>query len=357
MASVRKRTWQSGGKIRTGWVADYLDQSGKRHQQAFPTRGAADAFLVQALGEVAKGIHTPTTTSITVAEACQLWLWGCEQKGRSRSTLTNYRRMLSVTSYRIGAEKLARLTRPKIEDYRDELLKRSTRYTTDKAIVVLKSVLDEALRRGLVAQNVARPIRGYGGNRPKVGIGIDVPSAEDVRKLMDHAETTHGRSGPCSLRPLLVTAIFTGMRSGELCGLTWENVDFERRVIVVRQGADKWGTIRRQAEAPAEPPGSSAEQPGAGPTRIAASDGAAVPFAPKKIVIEFHKDRYAYNLDLTLTIAPPWWVRWWVGREMAASYQRIACNFPLEMPSSPEGRLKSGNLSAGVRCRAGFRVD
>jgi hypothetical protein len=38
-----------------------------------------------------------------------------------------------------------------------------------------------------------------------------------------------------------------------------------RRVIVVRQGADKWGTIRRQAEAPAEPePAAAQKQPGAG---------------------------------------------------------------------------------------------
>ena len=246
MASVRKRIWKSGGKDKTAWVADYFDQNRKRHQQQFRTTREADAFLVQARGEVAKGIHTPTSTSITVAEGCERWLQRCEQKARSRSTLTNYRRIVKHHIVPlIGSEKLAKLTRPKIEVYRDELLKRSTPYTTDKAMVALKAVLDEALTRGQVAQNVAKPIRGYGGNRRKVGIGIDVPSGEDVRILMDHAGTTHGRSGPCSLRPLLITAIFTGMRSGELRGLTWENVDFERRMIVVRQGADKWGTIRR----------------------------------------------------------------------------------------------------------------
>jgi integrase len=40
-----------------------------------------------------------------------------------------------------------------------------------------------------------------------------------------------------------VTAIFTGMRSSELRGLTWDSVDFERNVIHVRQRADLWGTI------------------------------------------------------------------------------------------------------------------
>jgi hypothetical protein len=102
--------------------------------------------------------------------------------------------------------------------------------------------------------------------------------------------------------------------------------------------ADDPKPVAAQAEAPAEhEPAAAQEQPGAGPTRIAASDGAAEPFAPKKIVIEFHKDRYACNLDLALTIAPPWWVQWWVGREMAASYQRIACNFPRQMPSGDDG--------------------
>jgi hypothetical protein len=81
---------------------------------------------VQARGEVAKGIHTPTSTSITVAEGCERWLQTCEQKERSRSTLDNYRRIVKHHIVPlIGSEKLAKLTRPKIENYRDELLKRS----------------------------------------------------------------------------------------------------------------------------------------------------------------------------------------------------------------------------------------
>jgi hypothetical protein len=33
MATVRKRTWKTGGEgeVKTAWVADYFDQDGKRH--------------------------------------------------------------------------------------------------------------------------------------------------------------------------------------------------------------------------------------------------------------------------------------------------------------------------------------
>jgi hypothetical protein len=40
MATVRKRTWQSGGETKQAWIADYFDQAGKRHQMAFKTKKA-----------------------------------------------------------------------------------------------------------------------------------------------------------------------------------------------------------------------------------------------------------------------------------------------------------------------------
>ena len=44
-------------------------------------------------------------------------------------------------------------------------------------------------------------------------------------------------------RPVLVTAAFTGMRASEFRGLPWDAIDFENRVIRVRQRADHWGTL------------------------------------------------------------------------------------------------------------------
>jgi integrase len=44
-------------------------------------------------------------------------------------------------------------------------------------------------------------------------------------------------------RPLLLTAIFTGLRSSELRGLQWADVDLKRAVLHVRQRADRFNTI------------------------------------------------------------------------------------------------------------------
>ena len=59
VASVRKRTWKTGGVVKTAWVADYFDQAGKRRLKTFDTRKAADAWLVNARHEVGARVSIP----------------------------------------------------------------------------------------------------------------------------------------------------------------------------------------------------------------------------------------------------------------------------------------------------------
>ena len=44
-------------------------------------------------------------------------------------------------------------------------------------------------------------------------------------------------------RPLLLTAIFTGLRASELRGLRWADVDLDKRELHVRQRADRCSTL------------------------------------------------------------------------------------------------------------------
>jgi integrase len=239
MANVRKRTWTNSKGEQTAWVADYFDQAGKRHIKTFDRQREARDWLVTAQGEVTRGIHTPENTSITVAEAAELWIEKGKLEKLERSTLRQYRNHvdLHIKPSRIGNEKLARLSAPTIEAFRDDLLRKGSRQMARKVVASLKSILGEAQRRGLVAHNAAQPVRVDVKKREqgKLAIGRDIPSKEEIQTILAKAD---GR-----WRPLFVTAIFTGMRASELRGLTWDDVDFERRVISVRQRANLWGEI------------------------------------------------------------------------------------------------------------------
>jgi integrase len=239
MASVYKRTWSGqDGRERARWVAAYKDQDGKRHNKGFLSRKDAKAFLVLTEGEIVRGVHTPESTSITVAEAARLWLKRAELEELERSTLRQYRNHVGLHIVPlIGKVKLARLSTRVAQAYRDKLLETRSRPLARKVLASFKGIIAEAMRRGLVAQSAALPVKIDTKKRAegKLTIGVDVPSKGEVSSLLEHAR---GR-----WRPFFVTAIFTGMRASELRGLTWDAVDFATRVIHVRQRADLWGTI------------------------------------------------------------------------------------------------------------------
>jgi integrase len=105
-------------------------------------------------------------------------------------------------------------------------------------LVSLSGILAEAQRRGLVAQNVVSARgkqRKSGAGRAKLKIGTDIPSLDEIKQLIPHL--------PEPRRAMIMTAIFTGLRAGELRGLRWADVDLKKGEVHVCQRADQWGTI------------------------------------------------------------------------------------------------------------------
>ncbi len=90
--------------------------------------------------------------------------------------------------------------------------------------VVLHTALQQALRWGYVARNVADVV-----SPPRVAAPeLHVPTLADVRALLDAAKED-------PWLPLWVTAFYTGARQGELLGLQWPDVDLDRGVLSIRR--------------------------------------------------------------------------------------------------------------------------
>jgi integrase len=69
----------------------------------------------------------------------------------------------------------------------------------------------------------------------KLKVGVDIPTREEIKAIVEAAK---GR-----WRPLLLAAIFTGLRASELRGLRWADVDLDKRELHVRQRADRYHNI------------------------------------------------------------------------------------------------------------------
>jgi integrase len=252
--SVRKRSWKSpSGEIKEAWVVDYVDQHGERHIKTFAKKRDADAHHAIVGVAVRNGTHTADSKSVTVAKAAELWLESCEAAGLERATMVAYRQHADLHIAPIlGALRLSQLTVPVVRGFEDRLRRdgRSPAMVR-KARRSLGALLADAQERGLVAQNVVYSMRKHRhstrveGNG-KLGIGVDIPTPDEMRVII--AKLPHIPDAT-RWRPLLLTAIFTGLRASELRGLRWPDVDLKRGELHVRQRADRYGTIGRPKSA------------------------------------------------------------------------------------------------------------
>ena len=192
MATVKRRAWRTtAGERKEAWRVRYVDQHGMTRTRQFEKRRDADAFRIKAEGEVASGTHTADSASVTVGEAADLWVQTAEQKGRG---FTTNREWVDLhIKPLIGSERLSRLTMPKVEAFKDALLKTRSPAMTGKVVRGYSSLLTEAQRRGLVAQNVAKGVRVVRSSRDRARVTI--PSREDLRALLAKARQrrTFGR--------------------------------------------------------------------------------------------------------------------------------------------------------------------
>ncbi|MBO6901188.1 MAG: site-specific integrase [Rhizobiaceae bacterium] len=246
--SVRKRTWTtSRGVEKTAWVVDYIDVKGTRRLRTFAKKKDADVFAATAAVEVREGVHVADRDTVTVSKAGALWIATGEATELERSTINQRRRHLKyhIEPF-VGGTLLSKVTVPFIRSYEDTLRAEGrSPAMIKKAVSSLGSIFADAQERGLATRNPVRDIRDRRRSdrrqerrqKRKLVVGEDIPTREEVKALI---AALSGR-----WRPLLLTAIFAGLRSSELRGLRWQDIDLEARALHVRQRADEFGEIGR----------------------------------------------------------------------------------------------------------------
>jgi integrase len=251
--SIRKRFWETeSGEIREAYVVQYstaeLDSRGKRkrHIKTFERKKDADTFHAQVRVDLGKGVHVPHSRSVTVEKAGRRWI-DSACGALERSTVDQYEQHLKYhINPLLGDLKLSALTVPVVRAWQDRLSADGRSPAMIRKVTTsLSTLLSDAMERGDVAQNVVKSMstsrkRGKGRKaekraKGKLKVGVDIPTPTEIQSLLSHATG--------KWRALFLTAIRCGLRSSELRGLPWSDVDLDTRHIHVRQRADRYNEI------------------------------------------------------------------------------------------------------------------
>jgi integrase len=231
----------TGSVIRRGkasWRIKFdLESDGGRRQTKYTTvRGSrrdAERELTRLLGTAHAGTYVEQS-QITVAEYVRSWLDNAHSL--AASTLRRYRDLseAQVIPF-LGQVQLQRLKPAHIENWHSILLTRGGKdgaplaaRTCGHAHKVLHLALARAVRAEVIARNVAAVIKP-----PKVDESeVQILRADQIG-IVTAALDGHW------LKPMVMLALATGMRRGEILALTWGAVDLDKASIRIERSLEQ----------------------------------------------------------------------------------------------------------------------
>lgn len=141
-----------------------------------------------------------------------------------------------LTSFNLYALPLVEIDRARVDLWVTQRLERVGKATVRRNVTALKAALAQAFRWELLDRN---PLAGYGAVKLADDPRTRFLSLEEegvLRRVLDGTNP--------QMRALVLLAINTGLRKGELYNLKWEDVDLGRRVLAVRGKTAKSRRLR-----------------------------------------------------------------------------------------------------------------
>jgi integrase len=225
MACIRK--W------RGSWVVDWRDPTGKRFIEAAEDKEAAE----NRLAEVIRTGKAPASKRLIFKECGDWWLENCAKSVIKESTYQEYESVLKKHVYPfIGSKPFVKVSRTMIRELIAAKKKEGLSQSTIRNIMApVRGMFFQAMEDGTAHNNPAARI-GRLNKRAKDDPTkkIDPLTREEIQTLLNTA-----REKIPHYYPLLLCAVRTGGRQGELISLKGMDVDFKGRFIHVQRNLSR----------------------------------------------------------------------------------------------------------------------
>lgn len=236
--ACKHRRWGSDGRVaacpRCGGSMEDRTERRQQFRGGFRTKRDAQRALVDALSELGRGTYVDPRRQSLAEYLQDEWLpgrrptTGAGRRHRGQlgiGTWNDYRGIIETYVVpRIGAVRLDELTPAKLDRFYDEIEQtggRNGRPLSSKTVLnvhrLLHKALADAVRIGALTRNPADIVRAP--SAPKAS--TDVWTVDELRAFLEHVADDRFYAA------WLLFAT-TGMRRGEVAGLSWSDVDLDQ---------------------------------------------------------------------------------------------------------------------------------
>jgi integrase len=227
------------------WRARYRGHDGHRHSAVFRTKGDADVWLAAQQTDSRRGNWVdPRLGRVTVADWAQIWM---ETNVHLRpSTRAGYESKLrSQVLPRLGPTPVIELDTPAIRRFVAQLARDGVSSGSILATrTVVRLILATAVEAGALPANPCAGVKVPRTRKPEMHC-LTAEQVEDlahaiscpVPKPAGHGAQPHWRTELPEYGVLVRFAAYTGLRAGEIAGLTERDLDFVRSAVTVGRSA------------------------------------------------------------------------------------------------------------------------
>ena len=229
---VYLRTYESG---KSRWTIDFRDENNRRIQKALPHAQSGEEAVfalqkkVQEVFDRKHGIER-RRREIGFTDFSEIYLQDYAMIAKKSWETDAYR--LKILKQFFADKKLREISPLMIQKFRAWRLREgNSKSTTNRHLQLLKKMFNVAIEEAYAEENPVKRVKLYS---ERDVLREKVLTEEEQRNLLE--------SSAEHLRSILILALNTGMRRGEILNLMWNQVDFKNRTIRVEK--TKSGRVR-----------------------------------------------------------------------------------------------------------------
>jgi integrase len=213
------------------WVSKCIDGVLYRKSTGTASKMESKAFYESWVAELKEQIRTGKTGSTIIkrepakqtifaelADKYKEWITGRQKSARNKSYLIN------ELVKKLGNLKLIDFSVELIEKLQTDLLKEKSIVSSNRTLAILQAMFTKALDWELIDDEALRKVRKVKLLKGEIK-RLRYLSDDEADRLINNCESY--------LRPIVVTALNTGMRKSEILHLTWDRVDLKNRIILL----------------------------------------------------------------------------------------------------------------------------
>ena len=224
MASIENRNGKYRVRVRI---------QGRQLSKTFIRHADAKAWAAKMETQIIDGIQHNTPRNMFFGNVIERYIK--EITPQRRGAKSESLRLASILKSRLAKVQVTDLRPQHFADWRDERLQSVSSDTVLRELAILSGVCNIAMKEwSLLNDNPVKKITKPQSAPPRKRRPTDAELTVIAEKLgYDHSgslKTVNSRIGA-----MIWFAVYTAMRSGEMCSLTWQNISFDKRIAHLPQ--------------------------------------------------------------------------------------------------------------------------